>query len=185
MRPTRLMAAAAFLVFAAGCGSAPEEGQAEPEVPSDMEVMEDYEASPDEPSGPVVVGLDEVHDYGDGVTIRMVDLRREVEEDGFNSVTGEEGALPYVAWRFEVANGSEGPVTLGPSMSSCFVGDPLVEVEEPVLGEAVNPPDVVAPGQTGSWDADCWMGEDESALQYTVEFSDAEFPPVTFAGEVP
>lgn len=142
------------------------------------------EETPQVPTG----DLGSTVDVGEGVTLTMMDLRREVDPDGFNSTTGEEGALPYVAWSWELHNTSPVPIEIGGATSSCHVGDPLAEVEQPNLGASLNPPDMLDAGQTATWDADCWMGEDESALQYTMELYDAGMVPMymaTFAGEVP
>lgn len=155
---------------------------------SDMEAMEEYEEEMEGVPTVETVALGVTHDFGDGVTIAMTDLRREVEEDGFNSTTGEEGALPYVTWSWELTNGSGTDIQLGGETSSCHVGDPLAETEQPVLGTSINPPDMLADGQSATWEADCWMAEDETALQYTLELYDASDMPVysvIFAGDVP
>jgi len=151
------------------------------ETPEETEVEDEAGQAP---SG----GLGEPVDVGEGVTLTMVDLRREVAENGFNATTGEEGALPYAAWSLELTNNSPGPIEIGGQTSSCHVGDPLTEAEQPNLGASLNPPDMLAAEQTAAWDVDCWMGEDESALQYTVELYDAAMVPMytaTFSGEVP
>src|SRR5690606_29833015 len=170
--------------FSAACtGPDPEQEEAAPE---EAPVAE--EAAGEEESGPATVGLDEVFD-ADGFEVKMVDLRREVDPDGFNGLTGEEGELPYAARKVEITNNTGAPLHTGSTTSACFVGDPLEESEQPVLGESVNPPDTLADGQSAAWDADCWMGEEESQLQYTLEFWDEEgIEPayaVTFAGDVP
>ncbi|GAA4907624.1 hypothetical protein [Streptomonospora salina] len=184
MRTLPLVAAPllAAVACSAGGGSTPQEEET---------LAEQEPSQQEQPSaaGPARVGLDETHDFGGGFTITMTELRREVDPDGFNSMTGEEGELPYVAWSFEITNNTGNLLHTGSTTSSCFVGDPLEETEQPVLGDAVNPPDQLADGQSATWDADCWMDEDESQLQYTLEFYDQEsvslYPPVTFAGKVP
>lgn len=137
---------------------------------------------------PVTVDLDETHEFGDGFTIGLSDFRREVEEGGVDPVTGEEEDLPYVSWRVEVSNEGTDPVQTGSLTRTCEVGDPPRESGAPALGSDVKPPETLEPGQSGSWDEDCWAEEDDTRLQYTVEFHDQDFvplyPPVTFAGEV-
>ena len=186
---TKTFAAAIVLMITAACSSdtdAVPEQEEDAATPDGMAEMEAYE---DEDEGEATVGLEETHDFGDGFTIAMTDLRREVDPDGWNSVTGEEGALPYVAWSFEISNDTGGTLSTGSVTSSCFTGDPLEEAEQPVLGDSVNPPDQLADGQSGAWDLDCWMDESESQMQYTLQFHDEQggemYPPVTFAGEVP
>ncbi|MFW5415081.1 hypothetical protein J0910_29835 [Nocardiopsis sp. CNT-189] len=185
MKRITVPAAAALVLFSAGCSGA----ASDPEQPTPEEAPVAEEAAGEEEAGPATVGLDGPHDFGDGFTVEITDLRREVDPDGFNSSTGEEGELPYAAWKFEITNTSGAPLHTGSTTSACFVGDPLEESEQPVLGESVNPPDTLADGQSATWDADCWMGEEESQLQYTLEFWDEEGAEptytVTFAGEVP
>lgn len=181
--------AAAAAVFAlAACGS---DSEAEPDTGTTAEetqdeALEEYEQEDD--FGPVTVGLDETHDFGDGFTIALADIERRVAEDGFNSTTGEEGELPYLAWTVEITNGTDNTLPTGYTTQSCSVGDPLMESEGPNLGESINPPDQLAPGQSGAWEEDCWAAEEDNYLQWTLTFYDEEsaelYPSVTFAGEV-
>ncbi|MFV2195245.1 hypothetical protein [Nocardiopsis sp. LOL_012] len=156
-----------------------------------MEEMQEYEETAPGGGEELDSGIAELgsaHDFGDGITIAMVDLRREIAEDGFNATTGEEGNLPYVAWSWEVTNETGAALPLGGTTVACSTGDPLTEAEKPHLGDSLNPPDMLADGQTGSWDADCWMDEDESALQYTLDLYTPDgtlLHTVTFAGDVP
>ncbi|WP_236572122.1 MULTISPECIES: hypothetical protein [unclassified Nocardiopsis] len=167
---------------AEGTGAEPEEPA--PEYPAYGEHPEE----PREPGLPAPVGLDEVYDAGDGFTVRLTDIERRVAEDGFNSVTGEEGALPYLAWNVEVANNTGAPVYTAGAMRSCAVGDPIREAEAPRLGESINPPEQLADGQTGTWEEDCWASEEDRHLQFTIEFHDEDgviaYGPVTFSGPV-
>ncbi|WP_435108861.1 hypothetical protein [Nocardiopsis synnemataformans] len=160
----------------------------ESELPPGMEEMQEYEENPDGVAEPATVALDETHDFGDGFTIRIVDVERRIAEDGWNSTTGEEGDLPYIAWTVEITNGTDAPIHTGSITSSCSVGDPLMESEAPVLGESINPPDQLAAGQSGAWEEDCWASEEDTQLQWTIEFYDENsaplYPPVTFAGEI-
>ncbi|QKW32497.1 hypothetical protein HUT17_05025 (plasmid) [Nocardiopsis flavescens] len=180
------LATGALLLGGLGCATEepiPEPDPAGPTAPAEEEFYEE----PAEQQA-LTAELGETVDFGDGVTLAMVDLRREIAEDGFNSITGEEGDLPYVAWQWELTNGTDAPLEIGGETSSCFVGDPLQESEKPVLGESVNPPEMLAPDQTGSWDVDCWMDEQDTDLQYTLELYDPEsvlMYTVTFAGQVP
>ncbi|MCY9786818.1 hypothetical protein KIK06_23325 [Nocardiopsis sp. EMB25] len=189
MRSPLLTAAVAVALAATGCTS----DTTTDDVPEGMDEMEEYEETgPDSGSGEEmgdgVADLGSTHDFGDGVTIAMVDLRREIAEDGFNSSTGEEGDLPYVAWSWELTNDTGAALPLGGTTVACFTGDPLAEAEQPHLGDSLNPPDMLADGQTATWDADCWMGEDETALQYTLDLYTPDSEPlytVTFVGDVP
>ncbi|WP_433699111.1 hypothetical protein [Nocardiopsis sp. CA-288880] len=182
MRSRSILAVAFAVVLAVGCTS-------DEEAPADegMEGTEEYE-EPDTEMDDGTAELGSTHDFGDGVTIAMVDLRREVAEDAYNPTTGEDGALPYVAWSWELTNGTGAPLQLGGMTGTCHVGDPLEEVEQPHLGQSLNPPDRLSSGQTATWEADCFMNEDETALQYTLELYDLDSVPlysVTFAGDVP
>ena len=192
MRTVTTTAAAALLLTLTACGTTdePDPGH-EAEEDGGISYDESLEEEPLEEEGdygPVTVGLDEEHDFGDGFTIQLTDIERRVAEDGFNSTTGEEGALPYFAWTVEITNGTEQTVPTGYITQSCSVGDPLMESEGPVLGESINPPESLAPGQSGAWEEDCWADEEDSQLQWTVTFHDEEsgelYPSVTFAGEV-
>lgn len=143
---------------------------------------------PDAGFGTVTVDLDETHDFGDGLSIRLTGFEREVEEGGVDPATGEEGDLPYLSWTVELANEGSETVQTGLITKTCAVGDPLEESGSPGLGDSVNPPESLDPGQSGAWDEDCWLDEDDSQIQYTVEFHDQDFvplyPPVTFTGTV-
>src|SRR5690606_8384683 len=110
-------AAALALISAADTGPDPEQEEAAPE---EAPVAE--EAAGEEESGPATVGLDEVFD-ADGFEVKMVDLRREVDPDGFNGLTGEEGELPYAAWKVEITNNTGAPLHTGSTTSACFVGE--------------------------------------------------------------
>jgi hypothetical protein len=149
---------------------------------------DDVEGRPETGFETVVVGLDETHDFGEGLTISLSGFERGVEQSGVDPVSGQEGDLPYLSWTVEVSNEGDEAVPIGLVTRSCSVGDPLRESGSPVLGESVNPPDSLDPGQSGSWDEDCWADEDDARIQYTVEFHDQDFvplyPPVTFAGTV-
>ncbi|MBR8743216.1 hypothetical protein [Nocardiopsis sp. MG754419] len=137
---------------------------------------------------PVTVDLDQTHAFGDGFTIRLTDFDRGMEEGGVDPITGEEGDLPYVSWRVEVSNEGGEPVQTGAATRTCEVGEPLRESGSPALGANVNPPEAVEPGGSDTWDEDCWADEDDTRLQYTVEFHDQDFvplhPPVTFVGDL-
>ncbi|WP_431870066.1 hypothetical protein [Nocardiopsis eucommiae] len=149
---------------------------------------DDVEERPETGFDPVVVDLDQTHDFGDGFSIGLSGFERRVEEGGVDPDTGEEGDLPYLSWTVEVTNEGSATVPSGLVTRSCSVGDPLRESGSPVLGDSVNPPESLEPGQSGSWDEDCWADEDDRQIQYTVEFHDQDFvplyPPVTFAGSV-
>jgi hypothetical protein len=149
---------------------------------------DDVEDRPEDEFEAVVVDLDQTHDFGDGFSVGLSGFERGVEEGGVDPATGEEGDLPYLSWTVEVANEGSQTVLSGLVTRSCSVGDPLRESGSPVLGDSVNPPESLAPGQSGAWDEDCWADEDDHQVQYTVEFHDQDFvplyPPVTFAGTV-
>ncbi|WP_017603046.1 hypothetical protein [Nocardiopsis alkaliphila] len=136
----------------------------------------------------VSVGLDQTHEFADGLTIGLSGFERGVEEGGVDPTTGEEGDLSYLSWRVELANEGDQTVQTGSVTRSCSVGDPPRESGTPALGAGVNPPESLGPGRSGSWDEDCWAEEDDTHLQYTVEFHDQDFvplyPPVTFTGTV-
>jgi len=190
--PLKRLAPAVLLAALAATACNPQEPPVEPEGgindPAGSPEPPAEEAAEEETGQAPSGGLSEPVDVGEGVTLTMVDLRREVAENGFNATTGEEGALPYAAWSLELTNNSPGPIEIGGQTSSCHVGDPLVEAEQPNLGASLNPPDMLAAEQTAAWDVDCWMGADESVLQYTVELYDAAMVPMytaTFSGEVP
>ncbi|WP_435112007.1 hypothetical protein [Nocardiopsis synnemataformans] len=186
--PTRALPLAMFatVLAATACTGQQEEPAIDP-----MQEMEEYEqeGSGGEDTGQTATAdLGDTVDLGDGLTISMVDLRREIAEDGFNSTTGEEGALPYVAWSWELTNNTGADLQLGGTTSACHVGDPLAETEQPHLGTSLNPPDTLADGQTATWEADCWMDEEETALQYTLDLYTPDSTllyTVTFAGDVP
>ncbi len=180
------------LHLASALESAAENAMAEQEE-SASEPSEDlgYEEDPagtGEPVPPDLLGLDEVYDAGDGFTVRLTGVERRIAEDGYNPTTGEEGALPYLAWDVEITNGTGEPLYTGASIRSCSVGDPLREGESPHLGESINPPDLLADGQSATWEEDCWASEEDRHLQYTVEFHDEygaiAYGPVTFSGSV-
>lgn len=189
MRTTITAATAALLLTLTACNP---DAETDPDTtaegaPDDgMEEMEEYEQEED--FGPVTVALDETHDFGDGFSIGLSNIERRIAEDGYNATTGEEGALPYIAWTVEITNNSDAPVHTGSITSSCSVGDPLMEAEAPVLGESINPPEQLAAGQSGAWEEDCWADEDDTQLQWTLQFHDEEsaelYPPITFSGEV-
>lgn len=149
---------------------------------------DDIEDRPETGFEAVTVSLDETHDFGDGFSIGLSGFERGVEEGGVDPTTGEEGDLPYLSWTVEVTNDGTETVPTGLVTRSCSVGDPLRESGSPTLGDSVNPPDSLDPGQAGAWDEDCWADEDDTQIQYTVEFHDQDFvplyPPVTFAGTV-
>lgn len=194
MRTSKTAAAVVLTLGLAACSSG-SEPDAAPDDVVDMEYVEDgmseMEAYADDPGtgyGPLVVDLDAEHDFGDGFTIRIDGLERRVAEDGFNSTTGEEGDLPYLAWTVHITNGTGQTLHTGSVTGSCSVGDPLMESEAPVYGSSVNPPDSLAPGQSGAWEEDCFAAEDDEYLQWTVQFFDQEYtelyPEITFAGRV-
>lgn len=158
------------------------------EYPGEEHALEDYAEEPPEPGLAATVGLDEVYDAGDGFTVRLTDVERRVAEDGFNAATGEEGALPYLAWNVEVSNETGAPVYTGGTLRRCAVGDPVREGEAPRLGESINPPEQLGDGGAATWEEDCWASEEDRHLQYTVEFHDQDgviaYGPVTFSGPV-
>ncbi|GAA1467412.1 hypothetical protein NE857_18840 [Nocardiopsis exhalans] len=160
----------------------------EPATAAQRPHPDDVEDRPETGFEAVVVSLDETHDFGDGLTIHLSGFERGVEQSGIDPVSGQEGDLPYLSWTVEVANEGDETVPTGLVTRSCSVGDPLRESGSPVLGDSVNPPDSLDPGQSGSWDEDCWADEGDTQIRYTVEFHDQDFvplyPPVTFAGTV-
>ncbi|MDE3724710.1 hypothetical protein PWG71_25265 [Nocardiopsis sp. N85] len=105
----------------------------------------------------------------------------------------DEGAgfdpLHYFAWTVTAANGTDEPVHTGSVLETCASGAPLRESFPPLLGDVVNPPASLAPGQSGDWDADCLIVEGDVPLQWTLEFRDEDgsplYPPLVFSGEVP
>ena len=157
-------------------------------APAEEPLPDDGGDRPDPGFGTVTVDLDETHDFGDGLSIRLTGFEREVGEGGVDPATGEEGDLPYLSWTVELAEEGSETVQTGLVTKSCAVGEPLEESGSPGLGDSVNPPESLEPGQSGAWDEDCWHDEEESQIQYTVEFHDQDFvplhPPVTFAGTV-
>lgn len=98
-------------------------------------------------------------------------------------------ALHYFAWTVTATNGTGAPVHTGSPLDTCAVGDPLQESIAPAMGESVDPPRSLAPGRSGSWDADCLITEGDVPLQWTLEFYDEEgeplYPPLVFSGDVP
>ena len=56
------------------------------------------------------------------------------------------------------------------------------------MGDSVEPPPVLEPGRSGSWDADCLIVEGDVPLQWTVEFYDEDgvplYPQLVFSGGV-
>ncbi|MEU3018905.1 MULTISPECIES: hypothetical protein [unclassified Nocardiopsis] len=150
--------------------------------------VEDQEDRPETGFDPVVVGLDQTHDFGDGLSIGVGGFARGVEEGGVHPSTGEEADLPYLSWTVEVTNEGSEAVPTGLVTRSCSVGDPLRESGSPALGDNVNPPESLGPGQSATWDEDCWADARDHQVQYTVEFHDQDFtplyPPVTFVGTV-
>ncbi|GAA1467358.1 hypothetical protein NE857_18990 [Nocardiopsis exhalans] len=194
MHTSKLPAAVVLTLGLAACSSGSESDGASDDVVG-MEYVQEgtaetegYANDPDTAYEPLVVDLDTEHDFGDGFTIRIDGLERRVAEDGYNATTGEEGDLPYLAWTVHITNGTDQNLHTGSVTSSCSVGDPLMESEAPVYGSSVNPPDVLAPGQSGAWEQDCFAGEGDEYLQWTIRFFDQEFaelyPELTFAGQV-
>jgi hypothetical protein len=194
MRTSKTAAAVVLTLGLSACSSG-----FEPDATSDdvvgMEYVQDgtaeteeYSSGPDAAYEPLVVGLDAEHDFGDGFSIRIDGLERRVAEDGFNSTTGEEGDLPYLAWTVHITNGTGQTLHTGSVTSSCSVGDPLMESVAPVYGSSVNPPGSLAPGQSGAWEQDCFAEEADEYLQWTIQFFDQDFaelyPELTFAGHV-
>ncbi|MBE1458731.1 hypothetical protein H4W79_002945 [Nocardiopsis terrae] len=182
---------AVALVLGFGAGWFAQRASAAPPVPEPSARNphpDDVEDRPETGFEAVTVGLDETHDFGDGFTIGLDGFERGVEVGGVDPDTGQEGDLPYLSWTVEIANEGSETVRTGLVTRSCSVGDPLRESGSPVLGDSVNPPESLDPGQSGSWDEDCWADEEDTHVQYTVEFHDQDFvplyPAVTFAGTV-
>ena len=187
------VSAALALVVGFGAGWWTQRPPEEPPAPDSGPITrnphpDDVEDRPETGFEAVTVGLHETHDFGDGFSVGLSGFERGVEEGGVDPATGEEGDLSYLSWTVEVSNEGTETVPTGLVSRSCSVGDPLRESGSPVLGESVNPPESLAPGQSASWDEDCWADGDDHQVQYTVEFHDQDFvplyPPVTFAGTV-
>lgn len=153
-----------------------------------QEPAEEVSGRPESGFEAVSVDLDQTHEFADGLTIGLSGFERGVEVGGVDPATGEEGDLPYLSWRVEVTNEGDETIQTGSVTRSCSVGDPLRESGAPALGSSVTPPESLEPGHSGSWDEDCWAEEDDTRLQYTVEFHDQDFvpvyPPVIFTGTV-
>ncbi len=100
----------------------------------------------------------------------------------------EDDGEDYYAWTVTITNGTDEDVHTGSVITECSVGAPLTLSSAPVLGEALNPPMTLAPDQQGAWDEDCWASEDDSTLQWTLEFIDEEgrslYPVLVFEGQV-
>ena len=94
----------------------------------------------------------------------------------------------YYAWSVDVVNDGDEDVHTGAVLSACSVGDPLTASGAPFLGEVLAPPAYLAPEQNAAWDEDCWSDEDDSTLQWTLEFLNEEgarlYPVLVFEGRV-
>ncbi|MDT0328194.1 hypothetical protein [Nocardiopsis lambiniae] len=168
-----------------------EEGSPEDEEPPTEE------EHPEDGDGPVD-GPDEEPSEGESEDGPPEDPAEEGSEEGEPSEEAplpdpDEGAgfdpLHYFAWTVTAANGTDEPVHTGSVLETCASGAPLRESFPQLLGDVVNPPASLAPGQSGGWDTDCLIIEGDVPLQWTLEFRDEDgsslYPPLVFSGEVP
>lgn len=186
---TTVIAVAAALTIGFGAGWFGHELASAPPAPVIASSGPEDVANPPGPDLEAVsLDLDQTHEFDDGLTIGLTDFERGVEEGGVDPTTGQESDLPYLSWRVEVTNQGGQTLQTGSVSRSCSVGDPLRESGAPALGSDVTPPESLEPGESGSWDEDCWVEQDDTRLQYAVEFHDQDFvplyPPVVFTGPV-
>ncbi|MFL1379765.1 MULTISPECIES: hypothetical protein [unclassified Nocardiopsis] len=109
------------------------------------------------------------------------------EEPGYGEPQYD--ALHYFAWTVTLTNGTGAPVHTGSPLDTCAVGDPLQASFAPVMGDTIEPPYMLEPGRSASWDADCLITEGDVPLQWTLEFHGEDgtplYPPLVFSGGVP
>ncbi|GAB3711912.1 hypothetical protein [Nocardiopsis nanhaiensis] len=173
-----------------------EEGEADPDTPEDESWPEEDESWPEEDD------LEDPEDAEDLEDLEEEDSWAEEDED----VPETEDDLPveepveepaeesledgddYYAWSVDIVNDGDEDVYTGAVLSACSVGDPLTASGAPFLGEALAPPAHLTPEQNAAWDEDCWSDEDDSTLQWTLEFLNEEgarlYPVLVFEGRV-